>query len=469
MTGAAGSLGPRPVRNIRKKGNRRAAIRQYQEMGNARGAKLMASGQAGPVLRFLRKIVVTASGGESTDRQLLERFVRDRDANAFAGLVQRHGPMVLGVCRRVLRNADDAEDAFQATFLVLVHKARAIGRPDRLGNWLYGVAYRTALRARSYAARRRIQEERVIQMPAADPALEVAAKDLRQALDRELAGLSEKYRLPLVLCYLEGMSTDEVASQLGCARGTVLSRLARGRERLRRRLVRRGLVLSVALFAAALADSTAPAALQAALAESTIKAAVVTAAGQATAAGAVSAHVVALTKGVVRSMLWTKLKIAGVVLIAVTMAGGTAVVLTHRALADKPAGKEADGKTDKEKLQGRWKLVSGEMGGKPAEDLKEGTFLFKGDKFITERPDGMTYSSDYTIDPTKKPKSIDITPREAPESEKDKTIPGIYELDGDTLRICANMPDLERPTELKSKEGTRIMLLTFKRAAKDDK
>jgi RNA polymerase sigma-70 factor (ECF subfamily) len=277
--------------------------------------------------------------------------------------------------------------------------------------------------------------------------------------------LSEKYRLPLVLCYLEGMSTEEVARQLGCARGTVLSRLARGRERLRRRLVRRGLVLSAGLFAAALAEGAASAAVPAALAEGTVKAAVLTAAGQAAVAGAVPAHVAALTKGVLRAMLWTKLKIAAALVVAIGVVCGGGLVLRHQALADKPAGKEADKKTDKEKLQGRWKLVSGEMGGKAADDLKEGTFVFKGDKVVTEKPDGMTHSSDYTIDPTKKPKTIDVTPREGPEGEKDKTFPGIYELDGDTLKICANGPDMERPTEFKSKEGTQIMLLTFKREA----
>src|SRR5215467_2958000 len=158
------------------------------------------------VLEHLHQILAPP-GGDLTDGQLLARFVTARDEAAFAALVRRHGPMVLGVCRRLLHDAHEAEDAFQATFLVLVHKARSIGRPESLGPWLHGVAYRTAARARQ-AARRRAREREAAAMPDGDPAVEVGWRDLRQVLDEELGRLAHKYRAALVLFYLEGKSTE---------------------------------------------------------------------------------------------------------------------------------------------------------------------------------------------------------------------------------------------------------------------
>jgi RNA polymerase sigma factor (sigma-70 family) len=229
-------------------------------------------------MRFLRRIAGTSRAGDLDDRRLLEQFVTARDPAAFAALVERHGPMVQGVCRRVLHDIHAAEDAFQATFLVLVHKARSLGRPELLGPWLYGVAYRTAVRARDAAARRRAHEREMIDMPGDDPTVEVAWRDLRAVLDEELDRLAQRYRVPLVLFYLEGKTTEEVARQLGCPKGTVQSRLARGRDRLRARLMRRGVTLSVWALALTLAEKAAPAAVPAALLEGTVQAAVHTAA-----------------------------------------------------------------------------------------------------------------------------------------------------------------------------------------------
>ena len=194
----------------------------------------MANEPASPVTDFQRQIADPPPGPDLADRHLLERFVTARDETAFAALVRRHGPMVLGVCRRLLHDAHEAEDAFQATFLVLVHKARSIGRPESLGPWLHGVAYRTAARARQ-AARRRAREREAAAMPNRDPAVEAMWGELRVLLDEELGRLAQKYRAPLVLFYLDGKTTEEVARQLGCPRGTVLSRLARGRDQPRHR------------------------------------------------------------------------------------------------------------------------------------------------------------------------------------------------------------------------------------------
>src|SRR5262249_2233965 len=148
---------------------------------------------------------------EVTDGQLLERFLARREESAFTALVQRHGPMVLGVCRRLLHNEHDAEDAFQATFLVLVRKAASIVPREMVGNWLYGVAYRTAQEAKAEAARRRAREQQVKDMPPRQAAATERLDELRALLDQELSRLPDKYRVPVVLCDLEGRTRKEAA------------------------------------------------------------------------------------------------------------------------------------------------------------------------------------------------------------------------------------------------------------------
>src|SRR5262245_2392731 len=171
----------------------------------------------------------------AADADLLERFVRQQDEGAFEALVRRHGPMVWSVCKRVLRNAHDAEDAFQAVFLLLIRKAGSIGKPQLLANWLYGVSYRTALRAKEAARKRKEKEGQ------AEPRPRTTASELREVIDQELARLPDKYRLLIVLCDLEERTRVEVARQLGLPEGTVASRLSRGRLLLAKRLKRYGL------------------------------------------------------------------------------------------------------------------------------------------------------------------------------------------------------------------------------------
>lgn len=178
----------------------------------------------------------TSPPTSATDRQLLERFVKNCDESAFQTLVQRYGAMVLGVCRRVLSNADEADDAFQATFLVLVRRAGTIEMPDLLGNWLYGVAYRIARKARAQLAKRSQPKLPMTAMSSTDPQMEAALRELQARLDEELEKLPVKYRAPLVLCYLEGLSNREAAQRLGWPIGSISHRLARGRELLRHRL-----------------------------------------------------------------------------------------------------------------------------------------------------------------------------------------------------------------------------------------
>ena len=264
------------------------------------------------------------------------------DESAFELLVWRHGPMILGVCRRVLRDEHQAEDAFQATLLALARKAASIGKRESVGSWLYKVAYRVALRARDGALRRGRHERQVPDLPpVADPhsPTNPAWAELRPLLDEELNRLSEKYRAPVVLCYLEGLTNEEAARQLGCPVGTVKTRLAYARRLLCNQLTRRGLTLGAGWLAAELWPPVAAAALPAALVGATVRMAVLSAMGTMTAAGAASAQVVSLTEGVLRAMMVMKMKqtIMGLLIGLALVGVGTA---SYQALAGEPAIQE---------------------------------------------------------------------------------------------------------------------------------
>ncbi len=289
----------------------------------------MASGPLTEFLRRLRGNEALRALGERTDVELLERFVTCQEEAAFAALIQRHGPMVLGVCRHLLFNAHDVEDAFQATFLVLVSKAASIRRRTLLAGWLYRVAYRVAMRARIHAARRHDRELRGIETMTAQVQVEWLDPEERPLLHEELNRLPEKYRLPIVLCYLRGQTHEEAARQLAWPVGTVKGRLARARELLRFRLSRRGLTLSTAALASVLSLQTVSASVPSALANSAVRAAMLIAAGQAATAGMASAQGAALAQGVLRSMFLTKLMTACAVLIGLAVLGASAVLLAY--------------------------------------------------------------------------------------------------------------------------------------------
>jgi RNA polymerase sigma factor (sigma-70 family) len=274
----------------------------------------MVSGSWTEFLRRLRGATVARAVGDRTDAELLGQFVACQDEAAFEALVQRHGPMVLGVCQYLLADAHDVEDAFQATFLVLVSKAASIGRRALLANWLYGVAYRVAHRARVRAYRRRAREVSGGEEAAAQGP-EGIEPDLRPVLHEELNRLPEKYRTPVVLCYMQGKTNEEAARQLAWPVGTVKGRLTRARELLRARLTRRGWGLPTATLAALLTRETAAAAVPGPLSDATAQAALLVAAGQTAPAGVVSAGVAALSRGVLQTMFLTKLTtVCGIVL-----------------------------------------------------------------------------------------------------------------------------------------------------------
>lgn len=282
----------------------------------------------GAVHRQLARVFGPGSVAGLDEHQLLSRFVDRGDESAFEAILARHGPMVLGVCRRSL-GAADAEDAFQAVFLILVKKARTLRHRDALGPWLYGVARRVASRASKQAARRRRRESPSIaaehaEAPAVDSSLEVERIETRAAIDDALASLPARFRAPMVLCYLEGLTHDEAASRLNIPVGTVRSRMAWARGRLKIKLARRGLVAPASLV---MAETIAEAAVSPALVQATLKAALSIVAGQGAAAGVASAASLSLMKGVLTTMMLNKLKVLAVgMLIVGGLAGGGAAV-----------------------------------------------------------------------------------------------------------------------------------------------
>jgi RNA polymerase sigma factor (sigma-70 family) len=283
--------------------------------------------------------------------QLLDRFLEEGDEEAFEAILRRHGPMVLGVCRRILADPHDAEDAFQATFLVLVRKAGSIGDRAVLGPWLHGVARRVAVRARVNARRRRAREREGFDMADCRDGRrgEGDAAELRTILDQEVARLGERYRSALVLCDLEGHTHEQAAARLRCPVGTVKSRLSRARETLRARLARRGIVPSAGLLAATLAAEPASA-LTADLLGSTLRAATRLSAGRTIAAGTVSAAVTSLAEQTSRSMSMSIVKFAAAVLTAGLIAAG-AGVSAYQAPGKKQAGVAIDPRTKKAETQ----------------------------------------------------------------------------------------------------------------------
>jgi RNA polymerase sigma factor (sigma-70 family) len=290
----------------------------------------MATHQMNTIIQHLRRAALVKGKVGNTDDQLLESFIARRDEAAFAALVYRHGSMVLGVCHRILRNYHDAEDAFQATFLVLARRASSVRPRERVANWLHGVAYRTALKARTMRARRQVREREVTQMPQPEAVQQDHWHDLQPLLDQELSRLPETYRLPILLCDLEGKSIKEATRQLGWPQGTLAGRLVRARKMLAKRLAQRGIVLSAGSLAVVLSEKTVSACVPPSLVVSTVKAAVVIAAGQTAATGVISAKVAVLTEGVLKGMMLTKLKTmtAGLLVLAMIASGGG--LLTHQ-------------------------------------------------------------------------------------------------------------------------------------------
>jgi RNA polymerase sigma factor (sigma-70 family) len=280
------------------------------------------------VLRTIRRLAGDRDD-EASDARLLERFARQRDEAAFAELVQRHGPLVLGVCRRVLRHEHDAEDAFQATFLVLARKAGSIRRREALGGWLYEVAYHIALRARADAARRRRREEEAGVMARADGSTPESPGELQPILDEELHHLPEQDRRLLVLCYLQGKTHQEAARQLGWPPGSLSRRMSHALEMLRDRLRCRGVLLAAGALVAALTAEATAAPVPAALLAPTVQAALLFATGKLAGPATVSAPAARLAEGALHAMFMTKLKMGLVLALTLAVVAGAGVLAYH--------------------------------------------------------------------------------------------------------------------------------------------
>jgi RNA polymerase sigma factor (sigma-70 family) len=269
--------------------------------------------------RYLRQLAFRGETDSASDAALLGRIVSTRDEAAFAAIMSRHGPLVLQVCRRILHNADDAEDAFQATFLVLARKVATVRPPEALSAWLHGVARRVALKARCSGARQHREQppfQASVADPRPDPLAELSARELLALVDEEVQRLPQVYRLPVILCCLEGRSQEEAARQLGWTPGSVKGRLERGRARLYQRLVRRGLTLTAAFAAVQVSRAAVSAASTGPLILRTLRGALAFGTGRQALASGVSADATALAAKVIADMALARLKVAAALLLA---------------------------------------------------------------------------------------------------------------------------------------------------------
>jgi RNA polymerase sigma factor (sigma-70 family) len=445
----------------------------------------MPSSSLNSVIENLRRAALRDGVGLG-DGELLGRFVERRDEAALAALVERHAAMVWGVCRRLLSH-HDAEDAFQATFLVLVRKAATVMPREMLGNWLYGVAHQTALQARRTAARRGAREVQVMVMPDAEAMQQEGWAGVQPLLDEELSRLPDIYRAVFVLCDLEGRTRKEVALLLGCPEGTVAGRLARGRTMLTKRLTQRGVALSGGALAAVLAEQLASASAPSSGVVSTIKEASLLATGKAAVSGAISIKVAGLTEGVMKAILFSKLKSAiAVVLILGFMVTG-ATLLTYltaagqdgnKPTAEKPVKPETNDKPkalkDEEAIQGTWQVETMEAGGdKVFEGSVRSTKLkyrivIKGNKMLTMPTEATTPDvlkkvplpdGTFVLNEKTSPRQIDWT-------VDGKTELGIYALENGKLKLCFDPEGKNRPTAFKTKKRTDQYYCVLKKLEK---
>jgi len=412
-------------------------------------------------------ILAPRDAAQPTDGQLLQRFAAGQDEGAFALLVRRHGAMVLGVCRRVLDNEHDAEDAFQATFLVLARQAQSIRKLESVGSWLYGVAYRISLRARADAARRRALEEQARTMPEQDPFVEAAWRELRPVLDEEVNRLPPKYRDPIILCYLEGKTNTEAARALGWTKGTVSGRLARARELLRSRLVRRGVTVTPALLLLLLSRESLSSTVSSTLVAATVAAAQLGKAGAAATAGVVSARAWEWAAVVLKGGPGWRLGVpakaalaAATVLLSVLciwqISPAWAGLLGGRHRTKSPAS--ACWGTDRAQLQGTWLALSNERGGRrDAPEASKGAA-----KLVIELDEAIFYQNRrseswrFGLDSRADHHWIDLV-------QGGLVRQGIYKLQDDTLTLCLALPGEKRPTDFSAAPETRCWLQTYRR------
>ena len=433
------------------------------------------------VLRYVRQLADAERLAALPDGELLKRFASQQDDAAFAALVERYGGLVWGACRRLLTGAQDAEDAFQATFLVLARRARALDGRGPLGGWLHTVAYRIALNARAEADRRGEHERRAASMAMVSPREEAGWEEVWPVLDEELQRLPEKYRLPLVLCYLQGKTNVEAAAELGWPAGSMSRRLSRARELLRTGLARRGVSLPAGLLGTVAAGNASAAAPASLLATAT-RAAVAFGHGHTAVGGAASAQAVALAEGFLKGIVMTKVKMFLAVVLAAALAFGG--LMAQRAMsvgdeprmppmaaatAENPGPKKEEGNQAEPSVEGTWRVVSFLIEGQKAPEyvvkqlrmkFAKGEVTFKprfdgqrdenGKWQLRVETDGETWPYYFTHDPAGSPRLA--------YSWKKPFAAGVtvydYRFVGDRLELCQ-----DRPLELFSgKDGVMWVL-----------
>jgi RNA polymerase sigma factor (sigma-70 family) len=379
---------------------------------------------------------LTSDLATRADGDLLRAFVDRADGAAFAELVARHGPLVLGACRRVLADAPDAEDAFQATFLILARKAATVRRPERLGAWLYGVALRCAFRVRKVA--RRAKEQPMPDVPAPAPA-DPHWADVRGILDAEIGRLPEKLRSALVLCELQGLDRAAAAARLGVPIGTISSRLSRAKDVLRKRLVRRGISLSLVALGLILSQAAAVAAVPPPLTATTVAGALRFAAGQgAGLPAAVAAYVLRAARAQQVAVIATGALALG--LIGLLLWGGSRLLRPD----------------DRERIQGNWQFASFQF---------QGRRIAGGPGFTaTIDAEAVRFSGiapRYKLDPSQSPKAIDM---EVPGPNGQMLMSyGVYELTDDRLTVHLALPGLPRPTSLEPADERQAIVFVLER------
>ncbi|MCU0704075.1 MAG: sigma-70 family RNA polymerase sigma factor [Fimbriiglobus sp.] len=404
--------------------------------------------------------VSVAPDTPTSDAELLRRFVADRDDSAFELLVWRHSRLVSAICRRVLRHRQDAEDAAQATFLVLARRADSV--QTAVGGWLAKVAYRCALKI---ANTRR--EPASISL--ADPPTHADDSQELPDLDAELNQLPDRYRLPLVLCCLQGLSYEEAARQLNVKPGTLSGRLSRAKAILRDRLQARGVAVPAASLAVLLADPPRGSALS-----PEIIRAIVTAAFAPLGSDRVST----VSNGVNHMLTvqsFARRSVAVLAVAAVVLLGGAFAARMTTDEAKKPVAEppKAKAKTDHELMQGEWVFDSAEaVGGQNGIDQAwHSVVTFDGDKLTVTKYQGFDWKTTFKLDPTTSPKQFDMTVNDLARKVmgfKDGTIKGIYRLDGEALEMClGETPDAPRPTAFETGPKLKQFRFSLKRKAKD--
>ncbi len=443
----------------------------------------MAEARFDTLIPKLCALVSASHYKELGDGNLLQLFVANRDELAFKTLVRRHGPLILGVCRRVLGAGPDVDDVFQATFLVLARKAGSIRRQASISGWLYGVAFRLARKQKKRLDRQRGHEHSTEKMEAItetgpmgiDPAQQASLHELGAILDEEVQGLPTKNRETFVLCHVDGLSAVEAAKRLGCPLPTLKSRLARARELMRQRLVRRGITLSTSGLAVLSAAQAARAAVPYTAVLAALQGALAFAAKPA-AGGAVSAQAASLAIGFLKTMTITKLSLAFVAVLTVTLLGfgaarGLDPAAGEAALPDVHAlpnliyqqTKPEKGPGDAKALQGDWQVVDGEADGKvPAQDPSTMVISFKGDEMTLGDGEGNGVKYKFKLDPGKSPRELYLTLLEEP--YKNVTVRCIYSLEKGELKFCMPLGPKSSPAkEFKTTAGDGLLLLVLRR------